>query len=109
MTFLRRPEDVLKASVSAGRVTSYNFLTMSYEKDKDDKAVCYDNEVMIKNWGNLGQSGTPGQSKVFHFSSIIYLNQQHTFLGLGQYFVHTLSAYVHNGGHNNSQYKKKIK
>ena len=30
------------------RVTSY-FLTMSYNKDKDDKAV-YDNKVMIKNY-----------------------------------------------------------
>ena len=30
------------------RVTSY-FLTMSYNKDKDDKAV-YDNNVMIKNY-----------------------------------------------------------
>ena len=29
-------------------VTSY-FLTMSYNKDKDDKAV-YDNKVMIKNY-----------------------------------------------------------
>ena len=30
------------------RVTSY-FLTMSYNKDKDDKAV-YDNKVMVKNY-----------------------------------------------------------
>ena len=30
------------------QVTSY-FLTMSYNKDKDDKAV-YDNKVMIKNY-----------------------------------------------------------
>ena len=30
------------------RVTSY-FLTMSYNKDKDDKTV-YDNKVMIKNY-----------------------------------------------------------
>ena len=30
------------------RVTSY-LLTMSYNKDKDDKAV-YDNKVMIKNY-----------------------------------------------------------
>ena len=30
------------------RVTSY-FLTMSYNKDKDDKAV-YDNKIMIKNY-----------------------------------------------------------
>ena len=48
-------------------------------------------------YGNLEQSQTSGQSERFHFffdnisqSTII------EFFGLGQYFVLTLSVYVHN-------------